>query len=170
MKINWKIVNRKVHYWGSIIIAIPIIIVIFTGILLLLKKNIEWLQPPTVLGSKGVPTLLMSEVLNISKDIPEVNIQNWTDIERIDFRPKKGLIKIRAKNRWEIQLDHQTGAILHIAYRRSDLIESIHDGTFFHDKVKLWFFLPSAIILLILWITGVYLFFLPILKKIKINK
>jgi len=47
----------------------------------------------------------------------------------------------------------------------SDLIESIHDGSFFHDSLKLWVFLPSGIILAILWVTGVYLFLLPYLLR-----
>ena len=71
------------------------------------------------------------------------------------------MLKIRAKNRWEIQLDTNTGAILQVAYRRSDLIESLHDGTFFHDKVKLWVLLPNAVVLLGMWLTGIYLFVLP---------
>ncbi|MEM7396798.1 MAG: PepSY domain-containing protein, partial [Verrucomicrobiota bacterium] len=68
---------------------------------------------------------------------------------------------------WEIQVDHQTGEVLGYAYRRSDLIESIHDGSFFHDKVKLGIFLPSAVILLLLWITGIYLFIYPLPSKLR---
>ena len=83
------------------------------------------------------------------------------------MRPSKGVIKVRAKNRWEVQLDHQSGEILQVAYRRSGLIESIHEGTFFHDKVRLGIFLPSAIILLILWVTGIYLFLMPYLTPAK---
>jgi len=79
------------------------------------------------------------------------------------------VIKIRSKNRWEIQIDHQTGKVMQVAYRRSDLIESIHDGSFFHDKVKIWVFLPSAIVLLTLWITGVYLFVITTLQKNKMK-
>ena len=48
-----------------------------------------------------------------------------------------------------------------MAYRRSDVIETIHDGSWFHDNVKLWIFLPTAVVVLGLWITGIYLFILP---------
>jgi uncharacterized iron-regulated membrane protein len=41
------------------------------------------------------------------------------------------------------------------------LIESIHDGSFFHDRAKLRLFLPAALVLVGLWMTGIYLFFLP---------
>ncbi len=39
---------RKVHYWGSIVIALPIAIVICTGIFLQLKKDVAWIQPKEI--------------------------------------------------------------------------------------------------------------------------
>ncbi len=52
--------------------------------------------------------------------------------------------------------------MLQTAYRRSDLIESIHDGSFFAgDWSKLGVFLPSGVALLLLWITGLWMFWLP---------
>ena len=80
------------------------------------------------------------------------------------------MVKIRSKNNWEIQIDTQSGTILQQAYRRSDIIESIHDGSWFHDKVKLWIFLPTGIVLLILWISGVYMLILPYTVKWKRNR
>jgi hypothetical protein len=45
------------------------------------------------------------------------------------------------------------------------MIEAIHDGSWFHDAAKLWIFLPAAFVLLLLWLTGIYLFFLPIFTR-----
>ncbi len=59
-------------------------------------------------------------------------------------------------------MDLATGDVLHSAYRRSDLIESLHDGSWFHDAAKLYVFLPVAVVVFGLWATGIYLFFLPI--------
>ncbi len=171
MRVNWKKLARKIHYWGAIIIALPVIVVIGSGIVLLLKKDIDWIQPPTASGQGKIPTLSMAEILDAASMAPGSTINTWGDIARIDIRPAKGVIKIRAADNWEIQLDHQSAEVLNMAYRRSDIIESIHDGTFFHDKVKLGIFLPAAMILLILWLTGLYLFFLPYLarnKKLKL--
>lgn len=161
--------NRKTHFWGSCVCAIPVLIVITTGIVLQLKKEFAWVQPPTMRGSLGNPAITFEQILNTAKTVHEAEINDWKDIDRLDVRPKKGVIKIRSKNRWEIQIDHQTGKVMQVAYRRSDLIESIHDGSFFHDKVKIGVFLPSAIVLLILWITGVYLFIITMLQKNKIK-
>ena len=141
--------------------AIPLALVIGTGILLLLKKDVEWIQPPTQAGSTSEPGLSFDRILDVVRTVPEAGIRSWDDIERVDVRPSNGMLKVRAKNRWEIQLDATTGAILQVAYRRSDLIESLHDGTFFHDKAKLWVLLPNAVVLLGMWLTGIYLFLLP---------
>lgn len=163
MKFN--LLNRKVHYWLSIGAAIPIIIVIATGILLQVKKQFTWVQPAEQRGQSKTANLSLPQILEISKTVPEAEIKSWDDINRLDVRPSRGMLKVFAKNHWEIQIDSETGAILQTAYRRSDIIESIHDGSFFHDYVKLWIFLPSGIILLILWLTGMYLFILPIWVK-----
>ncbi len=104
-------------------------------------------------------------MLEICRRLPEAEIETWDDINRLEVRPSRGITKIWAKNNWEIQVDTQTGAVLQTAYRRSDIIESIHDGSFFHDNIKMWIFLPSGIVLLLLWLTGIYLFALPILMR-----
>lgn len=170
MTVKWNVLNRKVHYWGSAIVAIPVLIIIVTGIILLFKKDVAWIQPPSEKGTIGAPSLTFEKILSVAKDVNIADVQNWNDIKRLDIRPKKGIIKIRTKSRWEIQIDHQSGAVLATKYRRSDVIESIHDGSFFHDKAKLWIFLPSAIILLILWITGMWLFFVTVIAKNKKKK
>ncbi len=157
--------NRKLHNWGAIMIALPVIIVLVTGVLLLLKKDFDWLQPPTIKGEQKGIGIGFDDILAVARTVPEAEIESWADIDRLDVRPGKGMLKVRAENRWEIQIDGNTGAVLQVAYRRSDLIESIHDGSFFGDHAKLWVFLPSALVLIGLWVTGMVLFFHPYLVK-----
>lgn len=159
--------SRKIHKWGSIIIAVPFLIVLISGLLLQVKKEFGWVQPPTMKGSSTELVLSFDDIISISSTVDEANIKTWEDVDRLDVRPDKGLIKVRGNNRWEIQLDSKTGDVLHVAFRRSELIESLHDGSWFHDSAKLWLFLPSAVIVTILWITGMYLFFVPYLQKRK---
>lgn len=159
--------NRIVHRWGSVLIALPTLCVLLTGVLLQLKKQSSWIQPATKRGTEIAPMLSFAKILEIGQSVPEAEIESWDDIDRLDVRPGKGIVKIRAKSCWEVQVDTATGEILQVAYRRSDLIESFHDGSFFGDVAKLGVFLPSAVILLALWGTGIYLFFLPLLAKRK---
>lgn len=159
--------NRKIHKWGSIIIALPLLIVIISGILLLIRKEFAYLQPETQRGLAKVPSISFEQVLIQAKTVKQAQINSWQDIDRLDVRPSKGIIKIKSNNQWEIQLDSKTSEILQVAYRRSDFIESLHDGTYFQDKANLWLMLPSAIILLLLAITGLVLFFYPYYKRRK---
>ena len=162
--------NRKIHRWGSIISLIPVGVILITGIVLQLKKQLDWVQPPTVKGSGNELAIRFDEVLSIAQKVPEAGISSWTDIDRLDVRPNKGMLKVRAENRWEIQIDTVSGEILQVALRRSDLIEGLHDGSFFSNNAKLWIFLPAALILLFLWLTGLYLFLFPYTLKRKKRK
>lgn len=160
---RWGLRLRRWHYWVSAFIALPLSLVIATGLLLLIKKQWSWVQPPTRRGQEGAPRLSFEQVLAAARSVKEAGVQSWSDIDRLDVRPDKGVIKVRAKSRWEVQVDARSGAVLHIAYRRSDFIEELHDGSFF--GLKLWLFLPAALGLLFLWGSGLYLFAQPILVR-----
>ena len=165
MKLNKQL--RKIHYWISPFIFIPILIILSTGILLQLKKQSDWVQPPIQQGVSNIPSIEFREMLETAKSVPEAEISSWEDIYRIDIRPEKGISKIRSNNQWEIQIDNQTKEILSVEYRRSDVIESIHDGSFFSDYVKFGWFLPTAILLIFMSISGIYMFLLPLFMKRK---
>lgn len=158
---NVRIWNRKLHRWGSIAIALPFLVVLCTGLLLQLKKQLTWVQPREFKTANHIPTVSMEQILASVRAVPEAKVSTWEDIDRLDVRPGKGIVKVLTVGRWELQLDLASGAVLQSAYRRSDVIESLHDGSWFHDLVKLWVFLPAAVIVLGLWITGMYLFVLP---------
>lgn len=142
-------------------------LVIGAGLLLLLKKEIGWVQPPTVAGvaRDETPSMTVEELFRIAQGVEELELTTWSELSRVDFKPGKGVVKFVAPNNWEAQIDTTSGDVLQVAYRRSDIIEALHDGSFFADWVKLFVFFPSGVILLILWGTGIYLFFLPHLKK-----
>ena len=166
---NLKRLLRQIHYWLSLATFLPTGIILVAGIFLMLKKEISWIQPPTSRGvvSEQIPDISYQQILDTSRLHPEAGISQWSDISRIDLRPDKGIAKIQSISGWEIQIDTSTAAVLNVAYRRSDLIESIHDGSYFSRSIKLYVFLPTGILLLIMWGTGIYLFLLPRLQNRK---
>ena len=85
--------NRKLHHWGSIAIAVPLAIVLVTGVLLLLKKDLPWIQPPTVKGAEKGLTLEFDQILAVVRSVPEAGIQTWDDVDRLDVRPGKGMLQ-----------------------------------------------------------------------------
>ena len=150
--------------------ALPLLLVIVTGLMLQLKKEINWIQPDSKRGSKPQLSLNWNKILDTAKSIPQANVESWDDIDRLDIRPGKGLVKVRCRNHWEVQLDSSNGEVLSTAYRRSDIIESLHDGSFFSDFVKLYVFSANGVLLLGLWLTGAWLWYLPIKAKRKKKK
>lgn len=159
--------SRKVHLWLALVILVPAIIVISSGILLQIKKQSDWIQPPTLNGQASAPSIAFDELLVVAKSIPQLQISGWEDVDRLDVRPDKGLIKVQATNHFEAQIDAVSGDILQVAYRRSDIIEAIHDGSWFTESAKLWLFLPAGILLFVIWCSGTVLVFTTLKSKYK---
>lgn len=172
MKLNLKRQLRQIHYWLSLAVAIPAGIMFIAGGFLMLKKEVSWIQPPTARGivANQIPAIDYRQMLEAARLHPEAGIEQWSDIDRIDLRVNKGIAKLRAQSGWEVQVDTNTGDTLNVAYRRSDIIEQIHDGSFFSDSVKLFIFLPTGLLLILMWGTGLYLFFLPRFRKKRSQK
>lgn len=163
---RFNVLNRKVHYWGSIAIALPMLVMIASGLLLQFKKQWTWVQPQEHRGTGREPVLGFDDILARVRELPEMNVKSWDDVNRMDVRPGRGMVKVWLQNGHEVQVDLGTGRVLQTAYRRSDLIESIHDGSFFAGNwTKLGLFLPTGLIVFILWLSGLWMFWVPFAVK-----
>lgn len=159
VKINkW---SRKLHRAGSLAVVLPFTCVIVTGLVLQVKKQSAWVQPTTARSADPGLVIGWDGLLASAASVPESGIASWDDVDRVDVRPARGIAKVRSNSRWEVQVDTNTGAVLDSAYRRSDLIESLHDGSFFGEWVKLGVFLPSGLIVAGLLVTGIRLWWMP---------
>jgi uncharacterized iron-regulated membrane protein len=165
MRADPKLWMRKAHRWGAALIAAPFLIVAVSGVVLQLKKEWSWVQPPTLRGEAGRPTASFDAILDAVRGVPETGVRDWNDVDRLDVRPDRSLVKVQAKNRYEVQVCLVTGRVLQTAYRRSDLLESLHDGSWFHERAKLAVFLPCGVVMFGLWASGLYLFILPYAVK-----
>lgn len=162
--------NRRVHYWLTAFTAIPVLVIIATGLLLQVKKHWSWVQPPELSGTGTSPKVDLEEILSSVRQVAELSDTGWGDVKRLDVRPDRGVVKVSLRSGWEVQVDLGTGGVLQTAYRRSDFIESIHDGSFFAGDVsKLGIFLPAGVALLITWVTGIWMFWLPFAAKRRRN-
>jgi hypothetical protein len=138
---------------------------VLTGLALQVKKDVPWIQPTEQAGGEVGPQISFAQILAICAALPDVQVRGWEDIQRLDYRPAKGLVKVTTAGNWEIQIDPADGRVLQVAIRRSDLIESLHDGSWFGDLVKRGVFLPAGLSLVVLWGSGVYMFFLPVVRR-----
>jgi hypothetical protein len=164
--VKFNVANRKVHHWASFFAAIPVLVIIASGILLQMKKQWDWVQPPEHRGTGTVPAIDLHQLMTALQGVPALGVTGWDDVDRIDVRPGRGIAKVTLMSRWEAQIDLGTGKVLQTAFRRSDLIESIHDGSFFAgDWTKLGLFLPAGLVLMLLWLTGMWMVWFPYINK-----
>lgn len=162
---RFNVLNRKLHYWISAGFALPLLIVASTGLLLQLKKQADWIQPAEHAGTVTETPVPLSTMLRSVSALQHLEVDAWEDVRRIDVRPDKGMAKLWLHNDWEAQVDLHSGNVLHTAYRRSDWVESIHDGSIFGDGVKFGIFFTSGLILVFLLFSGLWMFAWPLLPR-----
>jgi uncharacterized iron-regulated membrane protein len=89
---HFNVLNRKVHYWASFIVAVPLGVIIVTGLLLQMKKQWTWVQPAERRGSGEVPALTLDQILDRVKTVPGIDVKGWEDVNRLDVRPSRGMV------------------------------------------------------------------------------
>lgn len=169
---------RKVHRTTGAFLFVFFFIVAATGFLLGIKKHSGGIILPET--KKGISTELSNF---LSLDSLQTNATLYItdylkeskaiEIDRIDVRPDKGIIKFTFKSTfYEVQLDGATGTLLQIDLRRSDVVEKIHDGSivdyyfgFESGVFKLIYTIIMSLALILFTITGFWLWYGP--KKMR---
>lgn len=169
---------RKVHRMTGALLFFFFLFVSITGLLLGWKKHSNGLILATT--AKGSTTELTNWLpletlrLNALKTFKDsISTELSPEIDRIDVRPEKGVLKFNFKNSFHgIQLDGATGRVLKIETRRSDFIEQVHDGSILdryigtsNGQVKLFYTSVMGFALLIFTVTGFWLWYGP--KRMK---
>ena len=175
-------VFRKIHRTTGALLFIFFFIIAVSGLSLGWKKNSNGLILPksyqgssTELSNWLPLDTLQIIAFNTMRDSIDQNID--LDLQRIDARPKKGMVKFVFNNHyWGIQLDGATGDVLAITKRRSDFFENIHDGSILDivfgtkgEIIKLVYTSIMGTALLIFTFTGFWLWYGPKLMR-KNNK
>lgn len=160
--------NRTVHKWFGIIFAVALLNISVTGLLLLEKKQFSWIQPPTQKGSEGglAQFITNQELFGVVFAEGHQDFQGIDDIDRVDFRPGKRVFKVHSIHHYsEMQVDAINGNILGVATRNSDRIESWHDGSFLGEFAHTYLMPLVAVVLIILTLTGLYLYLAPAINR-----
>ena len=158
----------KTHKWVGILLSLVFLNIAVSGILLLKKKDFAWIQPPTMTGTEGtvedfIDTQRLFEIVFSQSN---ANFRNIDDVDRVDFRPGKRVFKVRSKHKYaEIQVDAVTGGILSVDSRASDLLETLHDGSYFAESVHAILMPVTGGGLILLSISGLYLWLATWMRK-----
>ncbi len=157
---------RKTHLWVAIIVALPLLLRLVTGVALQVRKPVDWIQPTTEVGvTRYDPEASHAQVLAAVKSVPAMRVSDWSDIAQLDYRPKNGVIKVHNYDDLETQVDAKTGEIIRTSKRWNNLIARLHDGS--EWNLRLWFFLPAALLIIYLWVSGLYLAVIETRRKLR---
>lgn len=148
-----------------------------TGLLLGWKKQ-TGLLPPTKKGelASSAQWISLDSIQTIAQQYAQTKGES-PEIDRIDVRPQKGVAKIVFVTHFtELQIDCTNGKIVSEARRNSDIIEKIHDGSILdflvkteNDPIKLVYTSLLGIGLILLTVTGFFLWYNPIrMRKSKV--
>jgi len=146
-----------------------------TGLLITWKDQLQF-KPKSQESVANNRTLISLDVIknNAVKHIESLNLS--PEINRIDYRPDKGIAKVRFENHFtELQVDCYSGEIVSEKQRTADLIEMIHDVSildFLFKKIstpiKLFYSTATSLGLMFLSFSGFMLWLKPKqLKKLK---
>lgn len=164
---------RKVHRMMGATLFVFFFVVSVSGLLLGWKKNSnDFLLSKTYIGSSTeLKNWLPIDSLHTRATAyykEHISLELAPEVDRIDIRKEKGTIKFVFKNYYGIQIDGATGNLLHVERRRSDFIESLHDGSaldvYFNtsgNPIKLVYTTIMGLALLLFTITGFWLWLGP---------
>jgi len=154
----------EAHKWIGIALSLILINISVTGLLLLEKKQYDWIQPSTQRGQSGTSAdfISMQKVLEVVIACDHPDFVDVNDIDRVDFRPGKRVYKVRAKSHHaEIQVDAITGEVLSTSTRCCDFLEQLHDGSWFGSWVHDMIMPVVAVANTVLAASGLYLWLGP---------
>lgn len=165
---------RKIHRTLGATLFLLFLVVSLSGLLLGWKKNTGgYILPESARGTSAELSTwqpldtLQSIAFSALRGTVDKDIN--LDLQRIDARPEKGMVKFVFDNHyWGVQLDGSTGKVLAITRRRSDLVENIHDGSVLDlifgtqgEILKLCYTSIMGLSLLGFTITGFWLWYGP---------
>ncbi len=166
---------RKAHRFVAIPLLLFVAIMSITGLLLAWKDQLQLKPPTTTITSDGRALFSLDKIeSNAIRYIDSLKLS--TEINRIDYRPRKGIAKVRFEKHFtELQIDCYTGKIVSQKTRTVTIIEMIHDGSivdYVFDSngkaTKLFYSTLISLGLLFLSFSGFWLWLKP--KQIKKNK
>lgn len=167
-------ITRKIHRTTGALLFVFFFITAATGLLLGWKKHTGGvILPKSYQGKSTDPkdwlpvSVLHDKAIKVVREQVDPNLS--LELERIDLRPDKGMVKfVFIEDYWGVQLDLTTGELLHIERRRSDFIENIHDGSILDyvvdtsdEQIKVIYTTIMGTALLTFTITGFWLWMGP---------
>ena len=160
MKRSKNIVD--IHIILGAICSLPLLLTVVTGIFLILRSHTTYMQPKAM---KLAPLDSFETLINPGSAAKVAQIPEG-EINSMIYKPKKGIIQVRTNDGFEYHLNAKNGQIINSGPKRTSFFIRLHEGSYFGPKVRDYVFFPSAVIFLISLLTGIYLSFFWIKRKL----
>ena len=160
---------RSLHRWIGFVACLFLALISTTGFFLALKGQFAFMRPPVMPTSElesAKAILPLADVLQIAFDAGQHELDELKDVDRVDFRPGDNVFKVVSKTGYrEIQVDGTRGTIVSNAKRNDQLMEDLHDMSYFAEATH-EFVLPAvAVMLFLLSTSGIVIFSVPIVRR-----
>jgi len=166
---------RRLHKFIAVPMVFFMLLLGVTGLLLTWKAELK-LQPASQHNEVTNQPLVSLSVIQRNAIGYAEALQLSSTINRIDYRPSKGIAKVRFEDHFtELQIDCYTGKIISAEQRTDNIIEMIHDGSILDylfknksENIKLLYSSITSLGLILLAFSGFWLWLKP--KQIKRHK
>lgn len=165
---------RNLHKWAGLVACLFLMVISFTGFFLAIKGKLDWMRPKTQTGgeyasvSDLVPVGLVMEAAFLA-DYAE--LQKLEDIDRLEYHAEDRVWKVLSKKGYrEVQIDAVSGEILSKGQRNDQMFEDLHDMSFFAKFWHEWGLPVVGFLLFWLSLSGVIMFFVPVVRRWKFKK
>ncbi len=162
---------RALHKWVGLVCSLFLLVISATGLGLALKSQFEWIRPPTQAGGEIQGP---EEIVGIGEVIANVAAQagskmkSLDDVRRLEYHAGDNVFKLISKEGYvEVQVDGATGRVLSVGQRNDQFFEDIHDLSLFSDFTADYVLPAVAVGLFCLSASGVYMFGVPIYRRMK---
>jgi hypothetical protein len=164
-------VSFHAHLWIGVVSTIALLVIGITGILLNHKRPLGLMpdvpNEPTVPFVSALPLAQLAEIAlaEVARSGAEPGGAE-TAIDRMDVRPRDGLVKIRMRDAssTEVTVDIGTGKVLHVGPRGDAFLEKLHSGEIFGGPYVLLSDF-AAVALAITLISGYWLWLAPKMRR-----
>lgn len=165
---------RFLHKWIGLIACLFLVLLSVSGFFLAVKSQFDWMRPK---AQQGGEIANFNDVIPVGVALDAAfaegldGLETPDDIDRFEYHAEDNIYKVLSKENYhEVQVDGASGAVLNVGKRNDQLTEDLHTMAYFSDFFNVFILPIIAIFLFILGVTGVIMFFTPIVRRWKFKR
>jgi uncharacterized iron-regulated membrane protein len=165
--------SRVWHRWTGLAASLFLIVIAATGFFLATKSRFDWVRPATQTGGEVdlAGMISVEQAAEAALGAGVAQLQSTEDLDRFELHLEDRVYKIHSKEGYqEVQVDAATGEVLSIGRRNDQMLEDMHDFSYVSSALSDWGLPLVAIFLFGLGLTGLVMFFTPVIRRAKFKR